>query len=539
MKHRWLRWGRVFIACLLIPASSLLIYGCARDDGTGKSFSFPLDEAPQHLDPAIASSPEELLVINNIFEGLVRQDAQGEIIPGAAYAWERSPDGLVYTFRLRQDAHWSLLRLEDGTIQRPHRDLLGAAADGFDTQVTAHDFAFGITRALLPATNAPGAAALYAIANARAVHEGRQPPGALGIEVIDRFTLEITLEQASAHFLYALTQSAAMPTNQAFFEATGGRYGRSVQHLLSNGPFYLNRWEGSHLRLRQNAGYSGDVAPFSVNLFVQPDPAARLNILGDDGGYDAAIVPAAFEAQIPAHAQVTRLYNATLALVFRHENVNLRRALCAALDVAELGHEDPPGLLPAALRVGGDSLRSLVGPPAVMAHDVARAQQLLGYADVTRVSLTLICAPEHETLARRALQHWQQAFGMAVTVTIEAIEDPEELAGRLQRGNFDIAIAGLRANSSFALQTLEDWSQPGSLLGYESAQLRELLLAARAQTTPLEIARAVREAEQHLLQSGVVVPLAPQASLLAVAPGVTGFSASPVGDRVFFGALRK
>ena len=540
---RKIKWGRVFIACLLIPASSLLIPGCARDDGTGKVFALPLDAAPQHLDPAIAQSPEELLLVNNLFEGLVRQDSNGELIPGAAQSWAISADGLTYTFQLREDAHWSLLRNNDGTVQRPHRELLGDdIAEAFDTHVTAQDFVFGLTRALLPATNSPGAAGLYAIANARAVHEGRAEPSALGVAALGRFTLEITLEQPSAHFLYALTQSAAMPTNQVFFEATRGRFGRSAQHLLGNGPFYLNRWDSGEnifLRLRQNAGYHSETAPFAVNFFVQPNPAARLNILGADGGYDAAFIPAAFEPQIPAGAQITRLYNATLALVFRHENVNLRRALCAALDVAELGFGEPPGLLPAALHVGGDSLRSLVGPPAVMAHSIPRAQELLAAAELTRVSLTLVCAPAHETLARRALQQWQQAFGMAVTVTIETIEDPEELAGRLQRGSFDIAVAPLSANSSFALQTLEDWAQPGSLLGYDSAQLQELLLAARAEANPLEIAQAVRNAEQHLLQSGVVVPLAPQASLLAIAPGVTGFAASPVGDRVFLIELRK
>jgi len=531
----------IFLVCILIL--TLALPSCTRDDGTGKVFAFPLDAAPQQLDPAIAATPEELLVVNNIFEGLVRQDAEGNIIPGAAQSWDVSPDGLVYTFHLREDAHWSLLRNADGTVQRLHRDLLGDATEDFDTQVTAYDFVFGITRALLPETNSPGAAGLYAIEHARAIHAGDDiAPERLGIRAIDRLTLEITLEQPGAQFLYALTQSAAMPTNRVFFEAARGRYGRTAQHLLSNGPFYLNRWDSGEtifLRLRRNTGYHGEVAPFAVNLFVQPDHTARLNILGSDGGYDAVFVPATFEPQIPASAQVTQLYNATLALMFRHENANLRRALSAALDVAELGVDDPPGLLPANLYVGGNSLRSLVGPPGVMAHDIARAQQLLSYADITRVTLTLICAPEHETLARRALQQWQQAFGMAVTVTIAAIEDPEEFAGRLQRGNFDIAIAPLQANSSFALQTLEDWAQPGSLLGYGSAQLDALLMTARAQVSPLEIAQAVRDVEQHLLQSGVVVPLAPQASLLAVAPGVEGFAASPVGDRVFFGGLRK
>jgi len=191
------------------------------------------------------------------------------------------------------------------------------------------------------------------------------------------------------------------------------------------------------------------------------------------------------------------------------------------------------------LHVGGNSLRSLVGPPEPVAHNITRAQQLLGEVELSRVALTLVCAPEHETLARRALQHWQQAFGMAVTVTIETINDPEALARRLQRGNFDIAVAALVAHSSFAAQALEDWAQPNSLLGYESTQLENLLQAARAPQNSLEAAQALRAVEEYLLHNGVVVPLVPQTSLLVVAPGVSGFTASAVGDRVFFGGLRK
>jgi len=520
------------LACLLILASCIwLLAACSRDTGEGKIFSYPLDAVPQRLDPAVAHAADEHLIINNVFEGLVRQDTAGEIIPGVAYSWTIS-DGVTYTFHLRDDSHWRPLEAQD---------------DDFDTQVTAYDFEFGITRALLPVTNAPNAAALFAIKNARTVHEGSMRPEQLGVTAIDRFTLEITLEKPSAGFLYALTQSVAMPTNQAFFDATRGRYGLSAAHLLCNGPFYLNRWEGNHLRLRKNHDYSGHapVAPATVNLFVQPNAAARLSTLGAEGGYDAAIVPAAYLWSLPEGAQVTRLYNATLAFIFRSDraplnDASLRTALCAALNTGELGFESPPGLLPDSMRVGGERLRSLVGSPESVAHDIARAQHLLGGAGTNRVSLTLICAPEHELLSRRALQQWQLAFGMDLAVSIEVFDDPEELARQLERGNFDIAVTSLQASSSFALQALEDWTQPGpgNPMRYESAQLRSILQAAGAED-PLEAAKACRDAEEHLLQNGVVYPLAPQASLLAVAPGVEGFAISPAGDRVFFGGMRK
>jgi len=517
----------IALLCLvaLLAAGLMMLPSCTRDDGTGKTFAFALAESPQQLDPATAQSPDELLIINNIFEGLVRQNTEGRITAGVAARWYTSSDGLVYTFHFGRLNHWAL--------NAQARALLGDRAGDFDTQVTAYDFAFGLTRALLPETNAPGAAALYAIQNAQAVHEGRQSPGTLGIEVIDRFTLQITLEQPNTQFLYALTQSVAMPCNQEFFEATQGRYGLTGAHMLTNGPFYINRWTENHLRLRQNEGYGGFVAPFSVNLHVQPSHAARLNTLGHDGGLDAAIVPAEFAEHIPQSAQVTRLYNATQVLLLGMGNARLRQAMTAALDAAEF-NQDARGLLPASVQVGGEALYTLAPSPPPTGGD--RAQELFAQAGVDRVTLTFICAPEYELLARQMLQYWQSAFGMAVTVNLEVIDQPQQLSQRLQSGNFDLAITTMQATSSFAVQTLEDWA---GQLGHNSARLRELLQTARTQTDPPDIAETLRAAEQNLLRSGVVYPLAPQASLLVVAQGVEGFSASPVGDRVFFAEMLK
>jgi len=524
-----------WLCTLALLASCLLLFtACTGDDGTGRIFAFPLDAAPRHLDPAVAQTPDELLIVNNIFEGLVRQDADGTIIPGVAYRWELSPDGETFVFHLRQNSHWAL-----GTEATR---LLGDAAEDFDTQVTAYDFAFALTRALLPETNAPSAAALFSIRNARAVHAGEISPDALGIEALGRFVLSISLEAPSAGFLYALTQSVAMPVHPDFFQATRGRFGLTAQHTLSNGPFYLNRWAGNLLRLRQNEGYAGhaSVAPAGVNLFVQPNPASRLATFGHDGGYDAAFLPAAWEAQVPADAELTRLYNATLAMLFHsNQDAYLRQALFAALDMPALGIA-PPGLLPASVRVGGDDYSALVQPPAPATSDAARAQQLLDQSGPGRMTLTLICLPGHDPLARQMLQQWQQAFGLRVTVTIETIENPEELAQRVQNGNFDIAITTLQANSSFALQTIEDWTTgPGNFTRYASDQLSQLLDTARAAITPLAIAQALRAVEFYLMQHGLILPLEPQANLLVVAPGVTGFALSPTGDRVFFGDMRK
>lgn len=525
MKHYIRPLSLLLAALLLLPLPA-----CSRGTGDGKPFSYPIDAMPRRLDPAIAGTAEELLAVNNCFEGLVRQDAGGSLVPGVAESWEVSPDGRTYTFRLREDNQW---RVDKDTY----------------APVTAEDFRFGLMRTLAPVTGSQSADALYAIQNAKEVHEGRVIPEDLGVEAPDPFTLVITLERPSATFLYTLTQSAAMPCSQAYFEATGGRYGLAPRYLPCNGPFYLSLLEEPLVRLRRNEGYKKgwDAGPSQVTLGVQPSPQARLEALGMEGGYDAAAVPAALlkEGEADGYESVL-LQNATLALLFNCasqplESAKLRRALCAALDPAALGLDAPGALLTEGVRVGGRQYRALAGPPKGIPHDPERARQWARESGRGKLRLALLCAPEHDTLLRRALQQWQGLFGLALEVRIETPE-PEELRRRLRQGEYDIALAALPMGSSFALEALRALAESGgegNWMRYRSDALDALLRGAAQAQDAESCAAACLRAEEHLLQKGVVYPLAAQASRLLLAPGVSGLEVSSAGDQLFFGHAKK
>src|SRR5687768_4342874 len=61
---------------------------------------------PGTLDPARAFVKPDQTVINDLLVGLTTFDAAGKPIPGIAESWTVSPDGLVWTFKLRK-ALWS------------------------------------------------------------------------------------------------------------------------------------------------------------------------------------------------------------------------------------------------------------------------------------------------------------------------------------------------------------------------------------------------------------------------------------------------
>ena len=75
---------------------------CSKDDGADKIIRYPLISDPQNLDPQLATDSSSLMIIGNLYEGLFKRDAQGNVINGTAESYTVSSDGLTYTFKLRE-----------------------------------------------------------------------------------------------------------------------------------------------------------------------------------------------------------------------------------------------------------------------------------------------------------------------------------------------------------------------------------------------------------------------------------------------------
>ncbi len=173
------------------------------------------DTDPATLDPHKTSTVAESRLLRDLFEGLVAEDANGEIIPGSAQSWEISDDGLTYTFHMREDARWS-----NGD------------------PVTAGDFVFAFQRIMNPATAAGYASVLFPILNAEAVTKGELSAEDLGVAAPDPQTLVITLNAPTPYFLQLLTHQTGLPLHPASVESFGDAFTKPG-NLVSNGAFTL------------------------------------------------------------------------------------------------------------------------------------------------------------------------------------------------------------------------------------------------------------------------------------------------------------
>ena len=143
------------------------------------------DSGPITLDPAVAAESSSAMYIVQIFSGLTRLDENLMVAPDLAEKWEKSASGTVFTFTLRKDA-----KFHDGK------------------GVKASDFKYSWERALNPAINSLTAGTyLNDIVGAADMLAGKSNQLS-GVQVIDDYTLQVTIDQPKAYFL----QKLAYPT---------------------------------------------------------------------------------------------------------------------------------------------------------------------------------------------------------------------------------------------------------------------------------------------------------------------------------------
>jgi oligopeptide transport system substrate-binding protein len=108
---------------------------------------------PPSLDPSLATDTTSVWLIKQMFVGLTGFDEKANVIPALAKEWSVSPDGLTWTFKLRDDIHWVHRNPSSGEFE----DL---------GPVTAKDVEYGVKRTLDPATASDYAYVLYIIKGA-------------------------------------------------------------------------------------------------------------------------------------------------------------------------------------------------------------------------------------------------------------------------------------------------------------------------------------------------------------------------------------
>ncbi|MFN8540122.1 MAG: peptide ABC transporter substrate-binding protein [Thermomicrobiales bacterium] len=416
-----------------------------------QALNYPYQE-PNTADPGLMTTLLEVQFAIACWDGLIRLDQGGEPQPAHATRYDIAPDGLKYTFTLRNDLKWS-----DGSA------------------LTAKDYEWTWKRNLDPALASDYARTLYPIKGAREYHLGANADrNSVQVKATNDTTLEVTLVAPTPHFLALVSTWPCFPLRQATLEANKEAWTEAGK-LVSAGRFKLQTWEHEkQMVLVRDQNYYGEKPTLEqITLRMYRDLAAESLAAYEKGEVDVTTVLqpealARLKADPKLKVELQQLpVSGTGFLVFDTTNAQspvakkgFRQAVYQAINRERLCNTVLQGqFVPAATLVPKGIQGYLAQPPTPVnpQGDAAKARQLLqaaGYAneevvfthsdqpravaiaqaiqqDVRAAGINL----RLEMLDRRAYATWRQArlnqpFGCYFGSWFSDFEDPANWYGR-------------------------------------------------------------------------------------------------------------
>jgi ABC-type oligopeptide transport system substrate-binding subunit/DNA-binding SARP family transcriptional activator len=452
---------------------------------------------PPSIDPALATDSVSNGIIFQLFSGLVRLNAELDVVPELARSWDVQGDGERYIFHLREDARWS-----DG---RP---------------VTAQDFVYAWRRVLSPALESPIAGYLYDIKGAQAYHQGQlSDPDQVGVRAPDETTLLVELEGPTGYFPHVLTYPVGYAVPPHVVEAHGPAW-TEPEHLVTNGPFRLERWQSGHsLVLTRNPDYpcefTGNVEQVSLGLSVD-DPSQQIALYEADR-LDIVFINPSPEASRARQRHADEYFSSpglsTQYIGFNvaqppFEDPRVRRAFALAIDKERLASVAlSGGFFPAT---GGFVPPGMPGhsPGIGLPYDPERARRLMAEAGYPAGR----GFPAVECLRRSIFgdvdcDYLRAGWGEVLGVNIEwQIIEWSQFLERLDHRPPNIYRLGWVVDypdpdNTLRLSRHQPWSR------WQDERYIELVERARRATDQPERMKLYQQADQMLMQEAPIVPI--------------------------------
>ena len=494
--------------------SAILALCCCTAQADEEVLRRGLGPEPDSLNIHQAQGLAAVSLLRELREGLVTFDAGGNLVPGAASAWEVTDGGRRYLFTLRADATWS------------NGDKL-----------TAADFIRAWQRALAPASPAVTANLLKDIRNAAAVMGGQLPADELGVKALSERRLQIVLEKPAPWFLEILAHPVSFPLHSSVEDG--------VPDDPVNGAWVLEEWvPRSVIRLRRNDAFHAarTVALDAVEYFPIEEPASELARFRAGGLDITETIPAGRFAWLqenygPDLRVSPYLGSFWLGLNMNHPDLRssaeLRRALALAVDRETLvrvvlGAGELPGWGVVPPGMSGYEPQKLQGWQLSQAKREAEAKRLFAQAGFNDGKSLLLeirynTSGVHRRIAVAVAAMWKQVLG----VNSQLIN--EEWKVFVNNRRLGVVTEVFRAG------WIADFADPTSFLDlfisgnelnttfYSDADFDAYMAEATAASGEDRM-RILQDAEARLLETLPIIPLYYYVSRHLVRPEVKGFA---------------
>lgn len=208
--------------------------GCGKKKADG--ITVQIGPNPETLDPALNSAVDGGNMLITLFETLLIIDQDNKVQPGQAEKYEVSPDGLTWTFTMRDGLKWS-----DGT------------------ELNAKDFEYTFKRIADTNVATPYAETVIGMIEGYKDAIDSKNPEKLNVKASeDGKTLTIKLAYPCSYFDKIVAFGTMSPVQKATVEKNGDSWATKPETYVCNGPYTITEWTPSEkIVCKKNENYKG------------------------------------------------------------------------------------------------------------------------------------------------------------------------------------------------------------------------------------------------------------------------------------------
>lgn len=488
---------------------------------------------PPSLDPVTANITVSTRGASLYLETLVKSSADGkEILPGLAEKWEAADNAKVWTFHLRKGAHF-------------HKNVLGEPTLNGGREVTAEDVKYSFER--LVKMKAARVFFASSIAGFKELNDGKAEEWS-GIKILDKYTVQFTLEQSFAPFLAVMTY----PNFGVVPKEDAEKWGKEFTfHPVGTGPFILEKWDhDSKIKFVKNPDYwgkdeKGNPLPYldGVELVVIPDNSiaylefkkGNIDVLPDIPDEYYQEIKKDFGDTFQQVAGLDVQYYGMNQTKPPFDDIKVRQALNYAVNreginnlVLNGRYTIAKGVLPPAMPAYNPDMRSY-------SFDPEKAKALLkeaGFESGFEMTLHYNNNPRHKAIAE-AIQAQVSDLGIKMELSSSEIGAHYDAVRRGDYGIFRAGWAGDYVDADNFLYTLfysGNIGPQGNYSQYKNDEVDAWMTEARRETDPAKRIELYKKAEQKIVDDAVWLFLFYGVNSLVTNENVQNIHLSFLGD---------
>ena len=514
---------------VILLAMLIFAISCGKNGGSGKTFTLNLIDEPKSIDPQISTDVNGGTVDDLVTEGLTRKGKNGTFVPGLAKSWDKSADGLKWTFHLRDGIKWS-----NGD------------------PITAQDFKNGWLRALNPQTASQYSYMLYPIKNAEKYNKKAVSAEKVGIKVINDKTLEVELEAPVPYFDSLVAFKTYMPLNQKFFDKTGDSYFTEANKTLSSGAYTMEKWtHGSEIVFKKNPNYwdAANVKVENIVYKIIPDNNSSLNAFNNKEVDVTSITAEQAKGFKDNPKMISKNDGSVWYLLFNFNNKTLanlkvRKALLMAIDREGLVNNVLNGygtaaktLVPKGIGIKGlDNKDFTEGvPTSTLGYNPVEAKKLLaeGLKELGLQKLPDLTMIFNDSGNNKVISEYIQESlrtNLGVNLKIEGMTFQSRL-DKMQHRDYEIALAGYNGDYNDAITYLDRFltKDGNNFSDYSNPRYDELVKKVKSSGNQEERVKNMIEMERIIAEDMPVGLLYYRQNTKLLNPRVHNIVFSPIG----------